>query len=50
MLIEHDIDAVFAVSDRMTVLDNGRPIATGHPAAVRDNPIVQQAYLGLGDD
>jgi branched-chain amino acid transport system ATP-binding protein len=50
MLIEHDIDAVFSVADRMTVLDNGRPIATGHPAAVRDNPIVQQAYLGLGDD
>jgi branched-chain amino acid transport system ATP-binding protein len=50
MLIEHDIDAVFAVADRMTVLDNGRTIATGTPAAVRDDPIVQQAYLGLGDD
>lgn len=50
MLIEHDIDAVFAVSDRMTVLDNGRTIASGTPAAVRDDPAVQQAYLGLGDD
>jgi len=50
MLIEHDIDAVFAISDRMTVLDNGRPIATGTPAAVRDNPAVQKAYLGLEDD
>jgi branched-chain amino acid transport system ATP-binding protein len=50
MLIEHDIDAVFAVADRMTVLDNGRTIATGTPAAVRDDPTVQRAYLGLGDD
>lgn len=50
MLIEHDIDAVFAVADRMTVLDNGRTIAAGSPAAVRDNPVVQQAYLGLEDD
>jgi len=50
MLIEHDIDAVFAISDRMTVLDNGRLIATGTPAAVRDNPAVQKAYLGLEDD
>ncbi len=50
MLIEHDIDAVFAVADRMTVLENGRPIANGAPAAVRDDPAVQRAYLGIEDD
>jgi branched-chain amino acid transport system ATP-binding protein len=49
MLIEHDIDTVFAVADRITVLDNGRVIASGTPAAVRENAVVQQAYLGLAD-
>jgi len=50
MLIEHDIDAVFAVADRMTVLENGRTIASGAPAAVRDDAAVQRAYLGVEDD
>ena len=50
VLIEHDIDVVFAIADRITVLDNGRVIASGLPKDVRDNADVQQAYLGLGDD
>ena len=50
VLIEHDIDVVFAIADRITVLDNGRVIASGLPDVVRDNPDVQRAYLGLGDD
>lgn len=50
MLIEHDIDAVFSVADRITVLDNGKAIASGTPDAVRNMPAVQQAYLGFGED
>jgi branched-chain amino acid transport system ATP-binding protein len=50
VLIEHDIDVVFAIADRITVLDNGRVIASGLPNDVRDNADVQRAYLGLEDD
>ena len=50
LLIEHDIDVVFAIADRITVLDNGRVIASGLPNEVRNNADVQQAYLGLGDN
>ena len=50
MLIEHDIDVVFSVADRITVLDNGRIIASGTPDAVRASDAVQQAYLGGGQD
>ena len=46
LLVEHDIDAVFAVADRITVLNNGRILETGAPDAVRRSPAVQQAYLG----
>ena len=47
LLIEHDIDAVFSIADRITVLDNGRMIASGAPEAVRKDAAVQQAYLGI---
>ncbi|NUZ04746.1 ABC transporter ATP-binding protein [Piscinibacter koreensis] len=46
MLVEHDMDAVFRVADRITVMVNGRVIASDEPAAVRANREVQVAYLG----
>ena len=46
MLVEHDMDAVFRVADRITVMVNGRVIASDTPAAVRANRDVQVAYLG----
>jgi branched-chain amino acid transport system ATP-binding protein len=46
LLVEHDMDAVFRIADRLTVMVNGSVIATGLPNAVRNNPDVQAAYLG----
>ncbi len=46
LLVEHDMDAVFAVADRITVLVNGLMLASGTPDAIRNNVEVQQAYLG----
>jgi branched-chain amino acid transport system ATP-binding protein len=46
MLVEHDMDAVFALADRLTVMVNGQVIASGTPAEVRADATVQSAYLG----
>lgn len=46
MLVEHDMDAVFTLADRLTVMVNGQVIASGTPADVRNDAGVQAAYLG----
>jgi branched-chain amino acid transport system ATP-binding protein len=46
LLVEHDMEAVFALADRITVLVYGRVIASGKPEAIRNNAQVRDAYLG----
>ena len=46
MLVEHDMDAVFALADRISVLVYGRVIASGVPAEIRKDEEVKRAYLG----
>jgi branched-chain amino acid transport system ATP-binding protein len=46
LLVEHDMDAVFRIADRITVMVNGTVIATGNPQEIRENPEVRTAYLG----
>ena len=46
LFTEHDMDIVFAVADRIMVMDRGKLIAEGDPAAIRANRLVQAVYLG----
>ena len=49
LLVEHDMDAVFAVADVITVMVNGQVLESGPPAQIRASPAVRQAYLGDDD-
>ena len=49
VLVEHDMDAVFAVADTITVMVNGTVLDSGAPVDIRNNPAVQEAYLGKED-
>jgi branched-chain amino acid transport system ATP-binding protein len=50
LLVEHDMDAVFELADRLTVMQDGRVIASGLPKTVRTDPAVRAAYLGNHGD
>jgi len=50
LLVEHDMDAVFAVADVITVMVNGQVLESGPPAQIRGSAAVRQAYLGDGTE
>jgi branched-chain amino acid transport system permease protein len=50
LIVEHDMDAVFELADRITMLHMGRNLITGTPSEIRDNAAVHTAYLGARDE
>ncbi len=50
ILIEHDMDAVFSIADRLTVMVNGRVLETGTVEQIRSSQAVQEAYLGVEEE
>jgi branched-chain amino acid transport system ATP-binding protein len=48
LIVEHDMEVVFSLADRITVLNYGEVLATGTPAEIRENEKVKMAYLGRG--
>ncbi len=50
VIIEHDMHVVFSLADKISVLAQGRIIATGSPDEIRNNPKVKEAYLGESED
>ncbi len=50
LLIEHDMDAVFSLADRISVLVSGRVVFSGSVDEVRESEVVQRAYLGDDDE
>ncbi|MCL7461329.1 ABC transporter ATP-binding protein [Pseudomonas sp. NW5] len=50
VLVEHDMDAVFSIAHKLTVMVNGQMLASGPLDQVRNDPLVQEAYLGDGEE
>ncbi|HYT98478.1 MAG TPA: metal-dependent hydrolase, partial [Casimicrobiaceae bacterium] len=46
LLVEHDMDFVMGITDRLVVMDFGEKLAEGMPAEIQRNPVVLEAYLG----
>jgi branched-chain amino acid transport system ATP-binding protein len=50
VIIEHDMDVVFSLADRITVLHQGAILASGPPQEIRENQAVKDAYLGEAEE